>query len=132
MTMMENRHNERVLTTVISNETSMDKLRTQYRYRLNQLADAVNLPYGMTLEGRITTDSFNNYSLYVFIRKDGETFRGAPSKGNYVNYIDETVGGRWVRLNRQTGEFFYGVEWEAREIKEALAEYLEAQKEAGK
>lgn len=117
--MSNNRNNQQVLTTVTSSVTSMEKLELKVRNILNDLSSKVQLPYGMTLEGRITNDSFNNYGVYVFLKQDGETFPGVPSGGNHLNNIPETLGGKWISLTK-TG---FDADWEARDIREALAEY---------
>lgn len=131
MAMLDNTHGQYVQAQGYSSATEADKLRTKVRYTLDRLEAKLEMPRGMTLHGTATNDRHGNVSLYVFLRDQYGAIHPAVSKdSNQVDYIKETVGGKWVRLSNSKGDwdFFYGAEWEARDIQKAIEEY---RKEAG-
>lgn len=129
MTMLENVHGQYVIAEATSSPTAADKLRTKIKFILDRLEEEpeLNLPHGWSLHGTVTNDHHGNIGLYVFLRdKDGKV-HSATGSGNDVDYIKETVGGRWVRLNkdvrnRTIWESYYGLPWEAKQIQRAVEE----------
>lgn len=120
---MSNDEREQVIATVTSG-TAREALETKTTHMLNQLAQRLSMPYGMRLQGRVTSDRYGNLSLYVFllVRDQGSvrTFPGRSGIGNEGPRIDEVKGGRWINLNRDD----FNPDWEARELKLAIENYL--------
>ena len=113
-----------MISTVVSSSTGREKLENKVRVMLDEIEEHLNMPYGMVLEGRITSDRHGNRGLYVFLKdKDGQIFPGRDLRWNdSPDQIEEAKGGKWISLNDR-GLNGFNAKWEAKDLRQALVHH---------